>query len=723
MSGNARFHDKLHRSNHHTLSTAGLLDSAYDPIASPSHPFQGDFILNGNLSASGNLSADELFFSFPNVAGISPNTTDISYLYSTTTTNSSKWQSTFNSLCSMSANYDNSFTWVKNNSSNMHVDRLGIDTDINTYPSNIKLAVQGDTVIYGNLSSLGSTTLVNLTSNSTDALSVISPGFNSALYIDQQGGTLPAINLKNSGSGPMMALIGNGNVGIGEISPPEKLTVAGAISARGIIYAWQGNSEQWNQSNTTIQAYSGKWQSNYNTVSSLSSGWSSSYTTLINNSSKWSNAYNTLTSNSATWNITFSNLNANSANWDSVYNTVGITSANWAYDGSDIKALSSNWENTYSTVSTNSAIWSSGITLEDVQDSINGMLSAGAGIAIRYDDPSNKLEIKSTNAANLSTSTGLVAGAYALAYDTRRIETGSLKQSGNQIFIQNGVFYTTGSDSTIYTTGAGSHIYTNSGNISSTTGNLYLSTGNVSAKNAFFKTISAADSLFVNGKNIGVIDLSFLGGLSSNWQNTYSTVNTNSANWNYQGSDLKALSSNWQNSYTTVNTNSAKWQNTYSTVNTNSANWNYQGSDLKALSSNWQNSYTTVNTNSATWSSYTNYINLKSYSETSTAPTINSNIVTLNLALGTIFNITLASNINSFNFLNIPTGVNSLMLILKQDSTGGKTVSWVLGGGKTLRWSGGAPTITSTANATDIYSFMSLDGNIWYGSVAGKNFV
>ena len=60
MSGNARFHDKLHRSNHHTLSTSGLLDSAYDPIASPDYPFQGDFILNGNLSASGSLSARDL---------------------------------------------------------------------------------------------------------------------------------------------------------------------------------------------------------------------------------------------------------------------------------------------------------------------------------------------------------------------------------------------------------------------------------------------------------------------------------------------------------------------------------------------------------------------------------------------------------------------------------------------------------------------------------------
>jgi hypothetical protein len=55
MAGNARFHDKLHRKNHHTNPTVGFADSATDPIASPSEPFQGDFVLNGKLSASSGI--------------------------------------------------------------------------------------------------------------------------------------------------------------------------------------------------------------------------------------------------------------------------------------------------------------------------------------------------------------------------------------------------------------------------------------------------------------------------------------------------------------------------------------------------------------------------------------------------------------------------------------------------------------------------------------------
>ena len=63
MAGNARFHDKLHRTNHHTLSTVGIPDSGTDPIASHSQPFQGDFVVNGLLSSSkGNIDSGSKLF-------------------------------------------------------------------------------------------------------------------------------------------------------------------------------------------------------------------------------------------------------------------------------------------------------------------------------------------------------------------------------------------------------------------------------------------------------------------------------------------------------------------------------------------------------------------------------------------------------------------------------------------------------------------------------------
>jgi hypothetical protein len=52
MAGNARFHNKYHRANHHTNPDLNIPDSASDPIASPEFPFQGNFVINGSLSAS-----------------------------------------------------------------------------------------------------------------------------------------------------------------------------------------------------------------------------------------------------------------------------------------------------------------------------------------------------------------------------------------------------------------------------------------------------------------------------------------------------------------------------------------------------------------------------------------------------------------------------------------------------------------------------------------------
>jgi hypothetical protein len=47
-----RFHSKFHRKNHHTDTDPYNPDAGHDPIASESAPFQGNFYLNGSLSAS-----------------------------------------------------------------------------------------------------------------------------------------------------------------------------------------------------------------------------------------------------------------------------------------------------------------------------------------------------------------------------------------------------------------------------------------------------------------------------------------------------------------------------------------------------------------------------------------------------------------------------------------------------------------------------------------------
>lgn len=69
----SRFHNKWHRHNHHTnpSNDARYPDSSHDPIASPEHPFQGDFVVQGSLSASNGVIIDTLSATSISIVGLS----------------------------------------------------------------------------------------------------------------------------------------------------------------------------------------------------------------------------------------------------------------------------------------------------------------------------------------------------------------------------------------------------------------------------------------------------------------------------------------------------------------------------------------------------------------------------------------------------------------------------------------------------------------------------
>jgi hypothetical protein len=104
----------------------------------------------------------------------------------------------------------------------------------------------------------------------------------------------------------------------------------------------------------------------------------------------------------------------------------------------------------------------------------------------------------------------------------------------------------------------------------------------------------------------------------------------------------------------------------------------------------------------------TNYVETLYSANTSTA-------ITVDLANGTVQNLTLTGNAT----ITMPTAVagKSFIIILSQDATGSRTVTW-----STVVWpSATAPTITTTASKKDIYSFFS-DGTNWYGATIGQNY-
>lgn len=101
---------------------------------------------------------------------------------------------------------------------------------------------------------------------------------------------------------------------------------------------------------------------------------------------------------------------------------------------------------------------------------------------------------------------------------------------------------------------------------------------------------------------------------------------------------------------------------------------------------------------------------------TETAYTANtSTAITVSLTNGTVQILTLTGNAT----ITMPTAAagKSFIIILRQDATGSRTVTW-----STVNWpSATAPTVTSTASKQDIYSFFS-DGTSWYGTTIGQNY-
>lgn len=92
----------------------------------------------------------------------------------------------------------------------------------------------------------------------------------------------------------------------------------------------------------------------------------------------------------------------------------------------------------------------------------------------------------------------------------------------------------------------------------------------------------------------------------------------------------------------------------------------------------------------------------------------------VDLDLANTFHYTLTNDI-TLSFINAtgsPPG-NSFTLILQQDGTGGRSVTWPSG---TIFTDGLAPTLDGTSNSYDVFTFMTPDGGTtWIGmqGVAG----
>jgi len=104
--------------------------------------------------------------------------------------------------------------------------------------------------------------------------------------------------------------------------------------------------------------------------------------------------------------------------------------------------------------------------------------------------------------------------------------------------------------------------------------------------------------------------------------------------------------------------------------------------------------------------------------------------VTVDLARGQVFNLTTTENITQFTLVGVrANAAQSFTIKITQDSTprdvgiatfktaGGTDIPVLFPGGGLL------PTVSVSAGATDIYSFMTFDGGqSLFGVVGGQNF-
>lgn len=103
------------------------------------------------------------------------------------------------------------------------------------------------------------------------------------------------------------------------------------------------------------------------------------------------------------------------------------------------------------------------------------------------------------------------------------------------------------------------------------------------------------------------------------------------------------------------------------------------------------------------------------------ALSISAGAITINLALGNMFTLSLTQNITSISFTNVPAASKGqgISIEIKQDATGGRTIA---GWPASVKWSGGAYTPTSTANACDEVSFRTYDQGTNYRGTYAKGY-
>ena len=530
-----RFHNKFHRHNHHTRPTdrSGLYpDSAYDPIASPEAPFQGDFVVDGNITSLSSMSAEGDFYA----------------------TNG-----TFH----------------------------------------------GNVVIEGDLSVLGDFTQLDTVVHTTSAVDIYNSGTGPALQVTQVQAEQPIAYFIDSNGGEII-FTGDGNVGLGTFSPNEKLTVIGNISGTGDLII--KGSEYLSGNNFVQQSllvggnilFADSNTTNVG-IGTISPDEKLTVAGNIKSTGDLITQGNSYLSGSSNIQQTL-RVDDNTLYVDSVANNVGVGTI---YPNEKLTVVG-NISSTGNLITQgNSYLSGNSYIQQDLNVNGNSTITGDLYVVGNFTAAGSATYI---NTQNLEVNDSLI---YLAAANTANLldigfvghfaqsplgyqHTGLIRRSnqGNPgawtLFSGLTTEPLTGvnidwADTNIVLDTLSANIATPGG--TSNDWNSVYSTVNANSAVVWNYQGSDLKALSANWQNTyGSVNL-----LSANWSSAYSTVNANSAiAWNYQGEDLKALSGDWQQAYTNLVSNSAAYLTSVNLAFLSvSANWNSVYNTVKSLSSSW----------------------------------------------------------------------------------------------------------------------------------------
>lgn len=233
--------------------------------------------------------------------------------YNSLTTLSGNWQNTYSNVISNSANWDTAYNVGTIYQSNSATYATVDFTNSKFFPLTGgtitgETRINNNLTVFGNLTATGTTTFANTVFSVTSALSVVHIGSGPAVWVGNNGDGDIA-SFYDIDQGVEVLHVGginsaNPNVGIKTSTPNKTLTVVGEISSTSDITTsgkfyiqGDGGSDQWQSTFTTVQSNSADWSYQGTDIKALSGNWESNYTTVQSNSGDWNTAYNLVSSN------------------------------------------------------------------------------------------------------------------------------------------------------------------------------------------------------------------------------------------------------------------------------------------------------------------------------------------------------------------------------------------------------------------------------------------